>query len=85
MKDQLLDYRGLTELTEYIKQYISQTNPIRPYASYTLFPTVGDQHAIYIDTSTNTIYRWDDNNIKYYTLAFDPNDEYLMQCGSAKG
>lgn len=85
MKDQLLDYRGLTELTEYIKQYISQTNPIRPYASYTLFPTVGDQHAIYIDTSTNTIYRWDDNNIKYYTIAFDPNDEYLMQCGSAKG
>ena len=85
MKDQLLDYRGLTELTEYIKQYISQTNPIRPYASYTLFPTVGDQYAIYIDTSTNTIYRWDDNNIKYYTLAFDPNDEYLMQCGSAKG
>lgn len=85
MKDQLLDYRGLTELTEYIKQYISQTNPIRPYASYTLFPTVGDQHAIYVDTSTNTIYRWDDNNIKYYTLAFDPNDEYLMQCGSAKG
>lgn len=85
MKNQLLDYRGLTELTEYIKQYISQTNPIRPYASYTLFPTVGDQHAIYIDTSTNTIYRWDDNNIKYYKLAFDLNDEYLMQCGSAKG
>lgn len=85
MKNQLLDYRGLTELTEYIKKYISDVNPIRPYASYTLFPTVGDQHAIYIDTSTNTIYRWDDNNIKYYTLAFDPNDEYLMQCGSAKG
>lgn len=85
MKDQLLDYRGLTELTEYIKQYISQTNPIRPYASYTLFPTVGDQNAIYIDTSTDTIYRWDDNNIKYYTLAFDINDQYIMQCGSAKG
>ena len=57
MKDQFLDYRGLTELTEYIKKYISDVNPIRPYASYTLFPTVGDQHAIYVDTSTNAIYR----------------------------
>lgn len=85
MKDQFLDYRGLTELTEYIKKYISDVNPIHPYASYTLFPTVGDQHAIYVDTSTNAIYRWDDANIKYYALAFDPNDQYMMQCGSAKG
>lgn len=85
MKDQLLDYRGLTELTGYIKKYISDVNPIRPYASYTLFPSVGDQHAIYIDTSTNMIYRWDDTNIKYYTLAFDPEDNYIMQCGNAKG
>lgn len=28
MKDQLLDYRGLTELTGYIKKYISDVNPM---------------------------------------------------------
>lgn len=85
MKNQLLDYRGLTELAEYMKEYISDVNPIRPYASYTLFPTVGDQKAIYIDTSTDTIYRWDDNNIKYYALAFNTEDQFIMQCGNAKG
>lgn len=85
MKEQFLNLRGLNELTEYIKKYISDNNPIRPYASYTLFPTIGDQHAIYVDTTTNAIYRWDDNNIKYYCLAFDPDKEYIMQGGNAKG
>lgn len=85
MKEQFLNLRGLTELSEYIKKYISDTNPIRPYASYALFPTVGDQNAIYVDTTTNAIYRWDDANIKYYVLAFDPSAEYTMECGSSKG
>lgn len=85
MKEQFLDLRGLSELTEYIKQYISDQNPIRPYASYTLFPSVGDQNSIYVDTTTNAIYRWDDANIKYYPLAFDPQAEYVMQGGNAKG
>lgn len=55
------------------------------YASYTLFPTIGKTNAIYVDTTTNAIYRWDDNNIKYYALAFDPEKEFIMQCGSSKG
>lgn len=84
-KQQFLDLRGLSELTEYIKKYISDQNPIRPYASYTLFPSVGDQNSIYIDTTTNAIYRWDDANIKYYCLAFDPQETYIMQGGNAKG
>jgi len=50
-----------------------------------LFPTIGKTNAIYVDTTTNAIYRWDDNNIKYYALAFDPEKEFIMQCGSSKG
>ena len=76
MKEQFLNLQGLTELVDYIKKYITDQQEVIPYASYTLFPTIG---------KTNAIYRWDDNNIKYYALAFDPEKEFIMQCGSSKG
>ena len=92
MKEQFLNLQGLTELVDYIKKYIADQQEVIPYASYTLFPTIGKTNAIYVDTTTNAIYRWDDNNIKYYaqelkenTLAFDPEKEFIMQCGSSKG
>lgn len=84
MKEQFLNLRGLDEVLKYIKEYISENQRVIPYASYTLFPTIGNNHTIYIDTSTNAIYRWDDANIKYYPLAFDPNADYTMQCGNSK-
>ena len=84
MKEQFLNLKGLTELVEYIKKYISEQQEVIPYASYTLFPPVGKPGAIYIDTTTNAIYRWDDNNVKYYALAFDPTDKFIMQCGDSK-
>lgn len=84
MKEQFLNLRGLDEVLKYIKEYISENQRVIPYASYTLFPTVGDQYSIYIDTSTNAIYRWDDSKIKYYPLAFDVNANYTMQCGDSK-
>lgn len=84
MKEQFLNLRGLDEVLKYIKEYISENQRVIPYASYTLFPTVGDQYSIYIDTSANAIYRWDDSKIKYYPLAFDVNANYTMQCGDSK-
>lgn len=71
MKEQFLNLQGLTELVDYIKKYIADQQEVIPYASYTLFPTIGKTNTIYVDTTTNAIYRWDDNNIKYYALAFD--------------
>ena len=85
MKEQFLNLQGLTELVDYIKKSITDQQEVIPYASYTLFPTIGKTNAIYVDTTTNAIYRWDDNNIKYYALAFDPEKEFIMQCGSSKG
>lgn len=85
MKEQFLNLQGLTELVDYIKKYIADQQEVIPYASYTLFPTIGKTNAIYVDTTTNAIYRWDDNNIKYYALAFDPEKEFILQCGSSKG
>ena len=85
MKEQFLDLRGLDEVIKRIKEYISNNQTIIPYTSYTLFPSVGKENTIYVDTTTNLIYRWDDTNIKYYTLSFDPTDTYVMQCGDSKG
>lgn len=84
MKEQFLNLQGLDELIGYVKKYIADNQNVIPYASYTLFPTVGKQNVVYMDTTTNDIYRWDDTNIKYYPLAFDPNSLYIMQCGSSK-
>lgn len=57
MKEQFLNLQGLTELVDYIKKYITDQQEIIPYASYTLFPTIGKTNAIYVDTTTNAIYR----------------------------
>lgn len=55
MKEQFLNLQGLTELVGYIKKYIADQQEVIPYASYTLFPTIGKTNAIYVDTTTNAI------------------------------
>ena len=69
MKQQFLDLKGLTELVSYLKDSIANKKVILPYASNTLFPSVGDINSVYIDTATNSIYRWDSTNKKYEMLA----------------
>lgn len=69
MKEQFLNLTGLTELVGYLKTSIADHKEILPYASNKLFPSVGDINTIYIDTATNTIYRWDESNEKYIILA----------------
>jgi hypothetical protein len=69
MKQQFLDLKGLTELVGYLKDSIANKKVILPYASNTLFPSVGDINSVYIDTATNSIYRWDSSNKKYEILA----------------
>ena len=85
MKDQLLDIVGLTTLVEEMKEYIFdyvQKNKVVPCPSISLFPSVGKIDTIYIDTTHNTIYRWDDDNVKYFPLAFDTEDTYILNCNS---
>ena len=69
MKEQFLNLTGLTELVGYLKTSIANHKEILPYASNKLFPSVGDKNTIYINTATNTIYRWDSSSKTYITLA----------------
>lgn len=69
MKEQFLNLTGLTELVDYLKTSIANHKEILPYASNKLFPSVGDINTIYINTATNTIYRWDSSSKTYITLA----------------
>lgn len=69
MKEQFLNLTGLTELVGYLKTSIANHKEILPYDSNKLFPSVGDINTIYINTATNTIYRWDSSSKTYITLA----------------
>ena len=43
-------------------------------ASFSLFPKTGDENNIYIDTSTNSIYRWNDSDKSFVLLAKPPRN-----------
>lgn len=81
-KEQFLDFKGLTELVYEIKDYISDQK-VKSYRSSAEFPGIGEADAVYIDKQHNAMYRWDDEHTKYYRLAFDPEDRYIMNCGSS--
>lgn len=49
--------------------------PNQSYASLSEFPTIGKVGIIYIDTSENTLYRWDDDDLKYYCVGSNNETE----------
>ena len=67
MKEQFLNYLGLSEVISYIKQYIDDYS-IKLYASYSVFPTPGKENIIYIDTTSNSSYYWNDTLKEYKPL-----------------
>lgn len=63
-----LDSINYVDMEELIKKF---DNRVQTYPILSNFPTTGEENTLYIDTSTNTIYRWDDTDIKYYRLGTD--------------
>lgn len=68
MKQQFLNDSGLTELIGYIKEYVKDDQDVKPYASLSVFPKTGEQNIIYIDTTVNASYYWDDTSKTYKAL-----------------
>lgn len=51
--------------------------------SYLKFPTIGNENQIYIDTSENATYRWDDVDLKYYCIGRDYKEIKVINGGSS--
>ena len=78
-----IKYIGLDSLHYYdvdIKEYIKQQcegaakEIIVSEESYLKFPTIGDSSRLYLDTTSNKTYRWDDKNLKYFIVGSDYED-----------
>lgn len=84
MKEQFLDLTGLTDVIKYLQICITQHKLIIPLASFSVFPKVGDENNIYIDTSNNNLYRWDGTNNKYVQVA-KADQKIILSSGAANG
>lgn len=47
--------------------------------SYLNFPTIGKANNLYIDSSQNVSYRWDNTSLKYYAVGNDYKDIAVIQ------
>lgn len=50
-------------------------SPLILESSQDMFPTVGNENALYIDTSVNCTYRWDNTFQKYFCVGNGNTDE----------
>lgn len=73
------------ELKIYLDKLIAETkeSTVIPMESYLQFPTIGNVNAIYIDKGAGKIYRWDDEDIKYYCVGADYSTIQVINCGGA--
>ncbi len=68
-KDTTLEDLGLKEANQ-------------PYNSINEFPTIGKTGVIYIDTSENKLYRWNDTDLKYYCVGSNFEEIEIIFGGS---
>ena len=69
-----------------IEQGGGQTNPaVIQRDSYLEFPNIGDINCVYADISSNTLYRWDNANKKYYLVGFNYEDVKNIIGGNSIG
>ena len=73
-----------SELLKHIKDLIGEYNDkVLEYTSSIKFTTVGKINTIYIDMNGNKIYRWDDDNTKYYCIGSNYEEINLINCGDS--
>lgn len=64
------------DIKEYIKSKIGDAinDVVICEESYLKFPTIGDSHSLYVDTTKNKTYRWDSQNLHYYVVGSNYED-----------
>jgi len=53
------------------------------FESYLQFPVIGDTSKLYIDLTANKMYRWDNDNIKYFVIGSDYEDIAIINGGDS--
>lgn len=81
-----IDLEGYGFSQRKLKEYISETigtafaEHIIQEDTFLKFPTIGNEHGVYIDTSTNSIYRWDSDHLKYYVVVDSWKNIQVINC-----
>lgn len=83
-KNQFLDYQGLVVTVGELLKRIDNCGGTIPYPNLASFPTVGKENILYIDQESNELYRWDDENIKYYRVGTDYHNIEIITGGDSK-
>jgi hypothetical protein len=81
---------SLTNLLEKLSQAIlaiekASIETVYLSETYLTFPNIGNKLILYLDTSSNKVYRWDDNNLKYYVIGSNYEDIKVINGGNANG
>lgn len=79
----ILEYDGLEELVRQVKRYVRDQDDILLYENRLSFPSIGKTSKIYVDLSTDLIYRWDDETINYFQIGFNPETIKIINGGNA--
>lgn len=79
LKNHIHDTSEINNLDDTLNSLMERNS----YDSILNFPNVGKTGNLYIDTSQNKTYRWDDNDLKYYCVGSDYNDIKVISCGDA--
>lgn len=54
-------------------------------SSYLEFPNIGNSRNLYLDITSQVIYRWDDTELRYEKASQDFNDITAINGGNANG
>ena len=77
---------GLNPSRYYTKEEIDEmlqsvSGNVVSATTYLEFPVVGNTDTIYIDSTHNRVYRWDDDSLKYFCVASDYNEIDIIDGG----
>lgn len=64
---------------------VSEKAEIVEKSSYLLFPSIGNSKNIYVDSTDNIIYRWDEKGLRYYQISYNYNNLEEIIGGDANG
>lgn len=87
------DYEAYVELVnKYKEESDAQYNELKETKAEVIttdsiykFPNVGNKNNLYVDYSTNTTYRWDETELKYYCVGSDYREIEIIRGGNASG